>query len=88
MDYWAILTLVAASWLLYQGISGLYSMYSLPSSASVSPYVQAINYGNTAVGGLLVFHFIAQMWSAFRAPPVPAPTLANTILGAARKMFR
>jgi hypothetical protein len=87
MDYWVILTLVAAAWLLYQGIIGLNSLYKMPSGSSVATAIQVQFYGNTVVGGLLVFHAIAQMWSAYRTP-VPAPTLANTILGAARKMFR
>lgn len=82
MDYWAILTLVAAAWLLYQGISNFYRM-----GWSSSTEINLMNTGNTAVGGLLVFHFLAQMWSAYRNP-VPAPTMANTILGAARRMMR
>ncbi len=87
MDYWVILTLVAAAWLLYQGINGLINLYNLPSSASASTEVKVTTYGNTVVGGLLVFHALAQMWSAYRTP-VPAPTLANTILGAARRAMR
>jgi hypothetical protein len=83
MDYWAFLTLVAAAWLLYQGISNFTRMgWSSVTEANV------INTGNTAVGGLLVLHFLSQLWSAYRAPPMPAPTLANTILGAARRMLR
>lgn len=87
MDYWVILTLVAAAWLLYQGINGLMIQYKLPSSSSVGTIVYVTNYGNTAIGGLLVFHALAQMWSAYRTP-VPAPTLANTILGAARRAMK
>ena len=87
MDYWVILTLIAAAWLLYQGINGLINLYNLSPTSSASTEVKVTYYGNTVVGGLLVFHSIAQMWSAYRTP-VPAPTLANTILGAARKMFR
>jgi hypothetical protein len=83
MDYWAFLTLVAAAWLLYQGINAFMTM-----GWTGSTNVNLVNTGNTAVGGLLVFHFLAQMWSAYRAPPVPAPTLANTILGAARRVMR
>lgn len=79
MDYWVILTLIAAAWLLYQGIDG----FSTMGWSSITK-VNVINTGNTTVGGLLVFHALAQMWSSYRTP-VPAPTLANTILGAARR---
>jgi hypothetical protein len=83
MDYWAFLTLIAAAWLLYQGISNFSRMgWSSVTEANV------MNTGNTVVGGLLVFHFLAQLWTAYRAPPMPAPSLANTILGAARRFIR
>lgn len=82
MDYWVILTLVAAAWLLYQGITS----FSRMGWSSVTE-VNVVNTGNTVVGGLLVFHALAQMWSAYRTP-VPAPTLANTILGAARRAMK